>query len=1667
MRKSRSSSPSPSRGSRRISLEPRVLLDAALAETVVDQAAEASTADATTTPDTVAVDVPVQQNDPTREVYFIDARVENIEELIDDIPAGAEIFLLDSDSSGIEQMRQHLIGMSDLDAIHLISHGGNAEFVAGSDLITNDSVENYGLHFGDIGSALAEHGDLLIYGCNVAQDGEGAALLNRLATLSGADVAASDDLTGAAGDWDLEVTVGAIEAATLNPDNYGHTLDLEGIKFSTQYGVTADTELGWAVAADGDWVVAGSNGNGQVAAFYVQGTSITRTNITRPNTTFWTTQFGRGVAIDGNIMVVADPLAGNAGAIAIYELVDNTWTFRNSVDFAAATGASGTDTRIGGLLDGFGESQFLDVDGKHIIVGAPNEGSGGGQGRVFWVVDNSAGGDWTSTAAGFFDEPETSGGNSAGSFGASVSIAKDYFIVSNPTLDTNGEGAYGTNNGANFGRVYVYSWGETSTSAPTTTPYNGGSWTYLTGQSDADGSLNGGNGGDGHRFGHAVDMEYANGRYTIVAGSPSEGGGEIYIYQTSGSAMNTLQAPMNIYGLTGIGAGDKFGASVRVSDARVIVGLPGQADNAAAVFYIEDTDGVWATGNTNNPAGTNIRSFTASQLGFANGLRAGWAIGFSQGNLMAVSAPSHNANDGGVAFIYMRTPVAVADNYSISEDVGAATYNIISNDVLGSETLGSITVDIIAQNGVGTASWNGSTLSYNPGSSFQYLAVGETARVTVTYRLTDNSNPTWTSVAVVTFTIQGANDAPTDGVGLADATIAQANDPTNAQSPQTPSVGTISIRDNVFSDVDTSNDLNYSIVGITQTLGAASSNPSLSISDTGFRTGNINYNLTGVTPYSQFQITVRATDTNGATHDTTFFLNVGRTNETPQLVSPVPNLNATEDVVLSTSLASYFTDPDFSWVDPNTGDALDFTEDLKFTITSQTGPGSDWVVISADGTLSGVPVNGNVGVHTVTVRATDFFGNYVEDTFTITVANTNDAPVLVTPIDRVVAESGTGAATFNFNVVSGGYFQDIDPTSDTITYTAQLIDGTPITGSSAGAGTGSWIRFNGTSFTGTPTDPLGTIFQVRLIATDNHGASAETVFEVGVFPPTGSAPLITDGGAAAGSKLGFSSAVSNNGTWAVYGAPGANGGAGQIQFFEFTGGAWVHRQTIAGTAGTAFGTSVDISDDGSRIVVGAPMENGQRGAVYYYTRTGSTLAAAATTKVSLSDAAVGDRFGTSVALNHNGTQVVVGAPLDDNSGVNTNDGAVYRFNWLQGVTTEGNAAVNKRTPTSDGGSDTTRGDMFGQSVAFDQNVFAVGAVRDDHSGRSDAGSVYVFSTSGGSTKLIKASGVNDADYFGWSVDIDSFAGNASAIVTVGTPGDDTVGTNAGAVYVYRTNNLAGGVGTLALSSTVTAYDTSPLQSFGYSVSLDVQGDVESNGIRMAVGGDLNANNNGAVYAYRFWSGYGWVGQRYAGGAGGSTTAAGNQLGYSVDIGGQRIIGGAPNADRSANLAAGLTYGLTLSGSSAVNISPLSDLTLVKSMSVPDAVSDEAPRSYTIEEELRLREAAGVEQSDELEMYQSEQVESGEQANDMDPVTALLFELRTLNPLVETSNASDAEACEGEQDCDAAEAQQDVQRADANLQQEAPQGFSAQLEQSGGAVSARIQGLVDRLSDLVA
>ena len=218
----------PTRSALAMALEPRMLFDGAVAATVAETADAQPTANASHDPasfesahssaDNLSA-TPTGTTDNRQEVVFIDNQVKDYQQLISGLKPGSEVVVLDGSKDGLQQISDYLSGRSDIDAVHIISHGDVGKVQLGDSWLDSNNLASRSATLSAIGQALDSEGDILLYGCQVGADGAGRNFIDGLANATGADVAASDDLTGAAskgGDWVLEYQTGWIESPGLN-----------------------------------------------------------------------------------------------------------------------------------------------------------------------------------------------------------------------------------------------------------------------------------------------------------------------------------------------------------------------------------------------------------------------------------------------------------------------------------------------------------------------------------------------------------------------------------------------------------------------------------------------------------------------------------------------------------------------------------------------------------------------------------------------------------------------------------------------------------------------------------------------------------------------------------------------------------------------------------------------------------------------------------------------------------------------------------------------------------------------------------------------------------------------------------------------------------------------------------------------------------------------------------------------------------------------------------------------------------------------------------------------------------------------------------------------------------------------------------------------------------
>lgn len=159
-------------------------------------------------------------NETAKTLVFIDASVNDVERLVRDLRDVPEtdVFVLDADRDGIEQISEILNRCDPVDSIHIVSHAEQETIRLGKSGLNRQSLAGYAGQIASWGSALREDADVLFYGCDLAASEGGRELLESIAALSGADVAASIDDTGHdrfGGNWDLEFQIGDVNHDTV------------------------------------------------------------------------------------------------------------------------------------------------------------------------------------------------------------------------------------------------------------------------------------------------------------------------------------------------------------------------------------------------------------------------------------------------------------------------------------------------------------------------------------------------------------------------------------------------------------------------------------------------------------------------------------------------------------------------------------------------------------------------------------------------------------------------------------------------------------------------------------------------------------------------------------------------------------------------------------------------------------------------------------------------------------------------------------------------------------------------------------------------------------------------------------------------------------------------------------------------------------------------------------------------------------------------------------------------------------------------------------------------------------------------------------------------------------------------------------------------------------
>ena len=330
-------------------------------------------------------------------------------------------------------------------------------------------------------------------------------------------------------------------------------------------------------------------------------------------------------------------------------------------------------------------------------------------------------------------------------------------------------------------------------------------------------------------------------------------------------------------------------------------------------------------------------------------------------------------------------------------------------------------------------------------------------------------------------------------------------------------------------------------------------------------------------------------------------------------------------------------------------------------------------------------------------------------------------------------------------------------------------------------------------------------------------------------------------GEAAGHLSGASVSLSSDGKIVAIGAPGNTKDApGIVRIYKslaITGGiggvikfSWrqIGSDIVGEAAGDQSGHSVSLSSDGTVVAIGAPSndDNGNAsGQVRIYRNVSGTWTQIGT---DIDGEAAEDESGRSVSLSSDGTVVAIGAPSNDDNGVNSGHVRIYRntkSGWIQMGTDINGKAV---------------GHSSGRSVSLssDGKIVAIGAPG-SASAAPGIVSIYQFTPTvigrGGSMEYawrqIGSDIVGEAggDQSGRSVSLSS----DGTIVAIGANLNDDNGVNSGQVRIYKF--IPGKVDRWVQTGSDIDGEASGDES-GWSVSLS------SDGRFAAIGAPYNDNN---------------------------------------------------------------------------------------------------------------------------------------------------------------------------------------------------------------------------------
>lgn len=324
-------------------------------------------------------------------------------------------------------------------------------------------------------------------------------------------------------------------------------------------------------------------------------------------------------------------------------------------------------------------------------------------------------------------------------------------------------------------------------------------------------------------------------------------------------------------------------------------------------------------------------------------------------------------------------------------------------------------------------------------------------------------------------------------------------------------------------------------------------------------------------------------------------------------------------------------------------------------------------------------------------------------------------------------------------------------------------------------------------------------------------------------------------------RFGNAVAMSDDGTYLLVGAPLDDGGSktnsGGAYAFTKVNGIYITKQYIRSSVpvvSECFGTAAAMSPDGLLAVItaqGWDTSGVVSGSAYVFSRSGDTWTQGQ--RISPNELTATDAYGSMCAISRDKSTIAVSCAYQS-----TGKGAVYIYTLVGGVWTQ----QAKLTPSQ---TDTWQ-DMSwqGLSISSDGNTLVAGAHGSDNGATADTGGVYVFTRSGSTwtqQALLRPADLAANQQFGFQAFVSDDGNMVVASYYSGAPAPQLG--NAGSVRVFTRSGTVWTEG-----QKITVSDLQSADFFGYRI------DFKGTKLLISANSQSPYANTGSVYVYNLVNG---------------------------------------------------------------------------------------------------------------------------------------------------------------------------------------------------------------------